>query len=112
MSDKVVDPAVAAFASFVRGEESKEREAKKAARAERQKADEAIRLVAAKDAAAAEVKRLRSRTGVSPEERAAVDEAYRVALAAVVASETGSAPAWAPVVAEDEPDPAAPDPAP
>ena len=106
MSDKTIDPAVAAFASFVRGEESKEREAKKAARAERQKADEANRLVETKDAAAAEVKRLRSRTGVSAEERAAADAAYRDALAAVVAAETGTAPTWAPPPAdapEEEP---------
>lgn len=98
-----VDPALSAFASFVRNEEQQERDAKKQARAERQKADAANRLVAAKDAAAAEVKRLRNRTGVSPEERAAADQAYRDALAAVVAAETGEAPAWAPPTPEPEP---------
>lgn len=100
-----VDPALSAFASFVRNEEQQERDAKKQARAERQKADAANRLVAAKDAAAAEVKRLRNRTGVSPEERAAADQAYRDALAAVVAAETGEAPAWAPPTPEPEPEP-------
>lgn len=97
------DPALAAFASFVRGEEAKEREAKRAAKRERAEAEAHDRLVAAKDAAAAEVKRLRDRNAPA-EQRAAADAAYREALAAVVAAETGTAPAWAPPPsgAEDE----------
>lgn len=98
-----VDPNLALFASYVREDREKERAAKQAARAERRKEEEAATLVAAKDAAAAEVKRLRSRTGVSPEERVAAEAAYRDALAAVVATETGEAPAWAP---ERPPEPA------
>ena len=47
----------------------------------------------AKDAAAAEVKRLRGSDGAPPpSRRAAADAAYKAALAAVVAAETGEAP--------------------
>lgn len=89
------------FASFVRSEERKEREAKAAARAERREADEHARLVKAKDDAAAEVKRLRASERATAEQKAAADDAYKAALAALVAAETGEAPAWAP--AQDEP---------
>lgn len=46
---------------------------------------------------------------MAPEERAAAEEAYRRALAAVVAEETGEAPDWAPPSpepTEDAPEPA------
>ncbi len=95
------DPALSAFAAFVRGEEEKEREAKRSAKRERAEAEAHDRLVAAKDSAAAEVKRLRDR-GAPAEARAAADLAYREALSALVASETGEAPAWAPVPTEGE----------
>ncbi|MBA3282523.1 MAG: hypothetical protein H0U29_09860, partial [Acidimicrobiia bacterium] len=91
-----VDPDLALFASYVRDEEQREREEKKAAREARRQADTDRQLVAAKDTAAAEVKRLRGREGVSAEQRATADATYRDALAAVVAAETGSVPAWAP----------------
>ena len=97
-----VDPALAHFASYVRGEEQRERDTKRAAREDREKANAADLLVASKDAAAADVKRLRGREGVSAEQRAAADAAYRDALAALVASETGEAPAWAPPSIESE----------
>ncbi|HEX2576477.1 MAG TPA: hypothetical protein VHK88_09030 [Aquihabitans sp.] len=103
-----VDPNLALFASYVRGEEQRERDAKRAAREARQQAETLAELQAAKDAAAAEVKRLRSREGVSPEQRAAADAAYREALAAVVAAETGEAPAWAPPPPEPETEAEAP----
>ena len=54
-----IDPDLELFAAWYRGEEQKARDAKKAARDERKKADEATALVKAKEAAAAEVKRLR-----------------------------------------------------
>ncbi len=98
-----VDPNVALFASYMRDGEQRERKAKKAAREDRLKAEAAASLVAVKDAAAAEVKRLRGREGVSAEQRGAADAAYRDALAAVVAAETGEAPAWAPPAQELEP---------
>lgn len=84
------------FASFVKAEERKEREAKAAAKAERRQADEHARLVTAKEDAAALVKRLRSSDRATAEEKAAADAAYKAALAAVVAAETGEAPTWAP----------------
>lgn len=95
------DPALAAFAAFVRGEEEKEREAKRSAKRERAEADAYGKLLAAKDAAAATVKRLRDR-GVPAQKRAAADLDYREALAAVVAAETGAAPTWAPAPTEGE----------
>ena len=100
-----VDPNVALFASYMRGGEQRERDAKAAAREDRLKAEAAASLVAVKDAAAAEVKRLRSREGVSAEQRAAADASYRDALAAVMAAETGETPAWAPPAPEPEPEP-------
>ena len=100
------------FASFVRDEERKEREAKKAARDERRQADEHGRLVKAKEDAAALVKRLRSSARATAEQKVEADAAYKAALAAVVAAETGTAPAWAPPAPEPEPEaPAAEDPA-
>lgn len=97
-----VDPALAAFASFVRSEEKRERDAKKAAREARAKEQEANRLIENKDRAAAKLKSLRSRSGVSPQEREQAEADYRAALAAVVAAETGEAPSWAPEVVEPE----------
>lgn len=91
-----IDPDVALFASYMRDEEQRERDAKRAAREARRQADAAQGLAATKDVAAAEVKRLRGRQGVSAEQRAAADAAYRDALAAVVGAETGATPAWAP----------------
>ncbi len=103
-----VDPDVALFASYVRAEQDRERQAKRAAREERRQADQAASLMAAKDAAAAEVKRLRGAGGVNAEQRAAAESAYREALAAVVATETGETPTWAPEpVPADEPTPTA-----
>ncbi len=92
---------LAAFSNFIRSQEQAERDAKKAARDERRKADDRNRLVKAKEDAAAEVKRLRTREGASAEQKAAADEAYKAALAAVVAAETGEAPAWAPAPAPE-----------
>jgi len=109
MSDEAstaIDPDVALFASYMREQADKEKADKRAAREARAEADQVQTLVAAKDAAAAEVKRLRGREGVSAEERTAADVAYREALAAVVAAETGEAPTWAPPAPPD-PEPAA-----
>lgn len=100
-----VDPNVALFASYMRDDAKRARDAKAAERQARQEAEAVSNLIAAKDAAAAEVKRLRGREGVSAEQRAQADGAYKSALAAVVAAETGTAPAWAP------PEPAVEDPA-
>jgi hypothetical protein len=92
------------FASFVRDEEKKERDAKKAARDERRQADELTKLVKAKEDAAALVKRLRGSDRATAEQKTEADAAYKAALAAVVAAETGEAPTWAPPV-EAEPEP-------
>lgn len=91
-----IDPNVALFASYVEDDRRRARDAKREAREQRRAADESKRLVETKDAAAAELKRIRSRGGASAEDRAAAEAAYRDALAAVVEAETGSAPAWAP----------------
>lgn len=98
------DPAdLELFASFVRSEEQKERDAKKAARDERRQADEHARLVKAKEDAAALVKRLRGSDRATAEQKAEADAAYKAALAAVVATETGEAPAWAPTPEAETP---------
>ena len=68
---------LALFASFVRSEERKAKDEKRRARDERRQAGEHQRLVQAKDAAAAEVKRLRSSDRATAEQRAAADDAYR-----------------------------------
>ena len=57
-----VDPDLALFASYVRDEEQRQRDAKREARQARRQADADQQLVAAKDTAAAEVKRLRGRS--------------------------------------------------
>lgn len=93
------------FAQFVRDEERKERDAKKAAREERRQADEHAKLVKAKEDAAALVKRLRGSDRATAQEKADADAAYKAALAAVVAAETGEAPTWAPPAAEDDAEP-------
>ena len=97
-----LDPNVVLFAAWVKAEEGKERDAKKAARKAREaeKAERAV--VDTKDAAAAEVKRLRNDPKATPEARAEADAAYRSALAAVVVAETGEAPDWAPPAPEPE----------
>ena len=98
------DPNLALFASYVRDDRKRSQEAKRAAREDRRRAEEAQQLVKAKDDAAAEVKRLRSRSNATADERAAADAAYRDALAAVVAEETGERPAWAPADATEPSD--------
>ncbi|MEO6628806.1 MAG: hypothetical protein ABIP03_09585 [Aquihabitans sp.] len=101
MTDLDVDPNVLLFASWVRSEEQKEKDARRNQRVDREAANAAKALVEAKDAAAAVVKRLRSSTSATADERSAADATYREALAAVVAEETGAAPDWAPPPAED-----------
>lgn len=97
------DPAdLELFASFVRSEEQKERDAKKAAREQRRQVDEQAQLVKTKEDAAALVKRLRASDHATAEQKAEADAAYKAALAAVVAAETGEAPAWAPPAPEPE----------
>lgn len=88
------------FASFVRSEEARERDAKRAARDQRRQADELARLVKAKEDAATEVKRLRASDHASAADKADADKRYKEALAAVVASETGESPTWAPPTTE------------
>lgn len=108
-SSPSVDPNLALFASYVADDRKKAQAAKRAAKEERRQAQEAQNLVETKDRAAAEVKRLRGRESATTEERAAADIAYREALAAVVAAETGETPTWAPEPAsepEPEPEPA------
>ena len=77
------------FASFVKAEETKERENKRQAQEQRRLANVHQALIDAKDKAAAEVKRIRAKEHSKPEERAAADEAYRDALGALMAHESG-----------------------
>ena len=51
----------------------------------------------------------RASTSATPEQRAAAEAAYREALAAVVAAETGEAPTWAPPAEEAPGTPDTPD---
>lgn len=97
-----VEANLALFASYVKDDRAKAKAARKAEQQARKEADAARKVVDDKDAAAARLKAIRSRSGVSAEERSEAEEAYRRALAAVVAAETGEAPAWAP---ETEPEP-------
>src|SRR5690606_8899903 len=87
----------------VRDEEARERAERRAARTVRDDERKAQELVQAKDAAAADLKRVRQDSRSTAEQKAAADAAYRQALAAVVAAETGAAPDWAPP-AEPEPE--------
>ncbi len=93
---KDVDPNLALFAAWSRDEEKRERDERRAAKALRDQERKAQDLVRAKDGAAADLKRVRQSPRSTAEEKAAADAAYRQALAAVVAAETGEAPAWAP----------------
>ncbi len=95
------DPDLALFADWVRSEETKVRDAKKAAREARKEVEAGEALAKNKETAAAEVKRLRTSSRATTEDRAAADAAYREALAAVVANETGETPDWAPVTAPE-----------
>jgi hypothetical protein len=97
-----VDPDVARFAQRLQASKDAERAAQRAARDDRRRQDEHARLVSAKDAAAAQVRAVRARPSPSADDVQAAEAAYRAALGALVASETGQQPAWAPP-------PAAPD---
>ncbi|MGB3056291.1 MAG: hypothetical protein WBB52_15695 [Acidimicrobiales bacterium] len=102
--DNSPDPNLALFADWVRSEERRESAARRKARDAKRLEESARALTMAKDDAAAEVKRLRSSPTATAEERAAADAAYRSALAAVVASETGTTPGWAPSHADADAD--------
>ncbi len=91
-----IDPDVAMFAARTFERQAAERDAKRAEREARRREAEHETLLAAKDRAAKEVKRLRTLERVQAGEAAAADEAYRTALAELISFETGSAPAWAP----------------
>lgn len=105
--DTPVHPEVARFAERVRQQKEAERAAKQAERDARRRDDEHQQLLAAKDSAAASVKRLRTREHVTADEAAAAEAGYRSALAGLIAFETGAPPVWAPapVVAEDPEEP-------
>ena len=90
------DPDVALFAAWMRKEDRRERDARRQAKETRRLEESARALTSTKDAAAAEVKRLRASTSATPEQRAAAEAAYCEALAAVVAAETGEALTLAP----------------
>lgn len=91
-----VDQNLALFAAWSRDEDERERDQRRAAKAARDQERKADDLVRAKDEAAAALKRVRQDPRSTAEEKSAADTAYRSALAAVVAAETGEAPAWAP----------------
>ncbi len=90
-----VDPDVARFVTRTREQQAAERERKRAKRERRQRAEEHQRRMATKDAAVAEVKRLRAGARSTAEQIATADAAYRAALADLIAFETGVTPAWA-----------------
>ncbi|MDQ6697419.1 MAG: hypothetical protein M3Z46_08180 [Actinomycetota bacterium] len=93
---KPIDPDVAMFAARTFERQAAERQAKQAQRDARRRDEEHQALVASKDAAAAEVKRLRTVERADPHEAEAAEATYRKALADLISFETGSAPAWAP----------------
>jgi len=93
---EAVDPNVALFAARVREEQERKKAEKRAAREARRAIEEHQRLVDAKEAAAAELKRLRRQGGAGAERVARADAVYRAALAALITNETGEAPPWAP----------------
>ena len=95
------DPSVAALASFLQAEADENRDARKAAKAQRAAAEQRDRLERGKDAAAAELKRLRATSGVTAEQRAAAEDRYRRALAAVIEADTGQVPHWSPISEAD-----------
>ncbi len=103
-----VESDLSVFAGRVAAEKARRRDDQRAKREAKRHAEDLARLVAAKDVAAGAVKRLRGRDGVTAAQRTEADAAYRNALAAVVAVETGQAPAWA--VVPTEPDPEDPTP--
>ncbi len=105
--DAPIDPDVAMFAARTFERQAAEREAKQASRDARRREEEHQTLISTKDRAASEVKRLRSLEHTQPGEAAAAEEAYRQALADLIAFETGKAPAWA---AASEAEPETPDP--
>jgi hypothetical protein len=90
-----VDPDVARFAARAWQQQADERDRKRAAREARQREELHQTLIAAKDAAASDVKRLRMHEYGKAGAAAAADGAYRQALADLIAFETGAAPAWA-----------------
>ncbi len=90
-----VDPDVAEFAARIRQQQVAGRDQKRAERESRRRAEEHQRLAAAKDAAAADVKRLRTQPRVTPSQTAEADAAYRAALGRLIEYETGDPPAWA-----------------
>lgn len=109
--DTPIDPDVAMFAARTFERQAAERDAKQAQRDARRREEEHQVLISTKDAAASEVKRLRTLERVQPTEAAAAEAAYRNALADLISFETGSAPAWAPAVPAEsatEPESAAP----
>ncbi len=83
------------FAARTFERQAAEREAKQASRDARRREEQHQTLISSKDQAASEVKRLRSLDHTQPGEAAAAEEAYRRALADLIAFETGKAPAWA-----------------
>lgn len=92
---------MARFATRTREQQVADRQRKQAKREQRQRAEEHERRIATKDAAAAAVKRLRAAPRSTADETAAADAAYRVALADLIAFETGTLPAWAPSEPDD-----------
>jgi DNA-binding transcriptional regulator YiaG len=94
-ADAPIDPDVARFAARTFQQQAAERDAKRAEREARQREEEHQQLLATKDAAVAEVKRLRTRDHVKRDDAAAAEAAYRLALANLIEFETGSAPGWA-----------------
>lgn len=100
--DKGVDPNLALFAAWSRQEDERERESRRAAKRVKDEERKAQDLAKAKDSAAAELKRIRNDGRATAEQKTAADTAYREALAAVVAIETGTTPEWAPPAAAPE----------
>src|SRR5262249_30212305 len=114
--DDEVTRAAKMFAESLRAHEAADRAARERKEAaerdarERAEAAEAVRhrreeLIAAKDTAAARLKRLRAE-GHPRGQMAEAEAAYRAALAALQEDETGERPHWAPAPPPaDEPDP-------
>lgn len=103
--DTPVDPDVARFAERTFQQRAAEQDRKRADREARRLEEEHEQLIGVKDAAAGEVKRLRTRDHVTASQAEDAETAYRKALADLIAFETGTAPVWAASAGTDAAEP-------
>lgn len=105
-----IDPAVALFAQRHKESIERDKAVQRERAAERLRATEHERLVAAKDAAVSEMKRLNRSTVATAEQKAEAEALYRAATADLIHHETGERPEWAPAAAAPTEQPEASEP--